>query len=799
MRPLELELEGFTAFAGRTRVDFRDVDLFVLWGATGSGKSSLIDAMTFALYGSVPRYRDPKLVAPAISQGRSEARVRFDFSVGGREYTAVRVVRRVKRGDGWGASTREARLETGGEVLAGSARELDEKIRELLGLSFEQFTTCVVLPQGEFARFLHERAADRQDLLKELLQLKVYGRMGSVARSREAAAKQRAGFIEEQLEQLGGTGEQALTEAEARVAQLAQLKLLAETVEAAIAGLARERDEKQAEVIRLHRVVDTLKRVEVPGDVPELSVSQERAGSELERAVGARERAEADLARAEAALAALPSADPVKALLRDREERAKEHLEHEAARERATQATDLAARHEADLQQARATLEQARGRVEAIGRAHAAHALAQGLAAGQPCPVCHRALESPPQHAEPPGHAEAEAAVRSAGERLQDCERVHREAAGEAVRAGERVKTHAERIAVLDERLGDAPPVADLERQLADIVAASGAVDAARKSADAARRAEREAMAGRDLVARQVETAWAHHASARDAVAAHDPPPPDRADLAGSWRTLAEWSRVHTERYSHQAQDLATQVASLDGQIAGQTAEFTAACREADLDLDEGERPSSAVAAAVAHAQNAVAVIRRDLDRQAELSAERERVDESAAVAAALARHLRADGFERWLLEEAFEQLVAGASRTLRELSSGNYSFAMDDRLGDFEVIDHRNADERRSARTLSGGETFLASLALALTLAEQIADLAADGAARLESMFLDEGFGTLDADTLDTVATTIEELGARGRTVGLVTHVPALAERIPVQYHVTRGPASASVEKVLT
>jgi exonuclease SbcC len=139
-------------------------------------------------------------------------------------------------------------------------------------------------------------------------------------------------------------------------------------------------------------------------------------------------------------------------------------------------------------------------------------------------------------------------------------------------------------------------------------------------------------------------------------------------------------------------------------------------------------------------------------------------------VAAALGCHLRANAFERWLLKEAFEQLVEAGSLRLCELSSGDYSFAVDDKL-DFQIIDHRNANERRSARTLSGGETFLASLALALTLAEQIAGLAADGAAPLESMFLDEGFGTLDSDTLDTVASCIEELGARGHMVGLVTH----------------------------
>src|SRR5690606_3345684 len=102
-----------------------------------------------------------------------------------------------------------------------------------------------------------------------------------------------------------------------------------------------------------------------------------------------------------------------------------------------------------------------------------------------------------------------------------------------------------------------------------------------------------------------------------------------------------------------------------------------------------------------------------------------------------------------------------------------------------------------RSARTLSGGETFLASLALALALADQIGGLAAGGAARLESLFLDEGFGTLDADTLDVVASALDELGARGRMVGVVTHVRELAERLPVRFEVRKVGGAATVERV--
>ena len=116
---------------------------------------------------------------------------------------------------------------------------------------------------------------------------------------------------------------------------------------------------------------------------------------------------------------------------------------------------------------------------------------------------------------------------------------------------------------------------------------------------------------------------------------------------------------------------------------------------------------------------------------------------------------------------------------------------------GSFTVRDHGNADERRDIRTLSGGELFLASLALALALAESIAELATVDGPRLESIFLDEGFGTLDGETLDTLAVAIEELSASGRLVVVVTHVRDLAERMPVRFEVRKGSATSTIERV--
>ena len=162
-----------------------------------------------------------------------------------------------------------------------------------------------------------------------------------------------------------------------------------------------------------------------------------------------------------------------------------------------------------------------------------------------------------------------------------------------------------------------------------------------------------------------------------------------------------------------------------------------------------------------------------------------------AAVANALAGHLTAAGFERWLMAGAIADLVAGANDLLKQLSDDGYSLSSDSQ-GSFSIIDHRNANEVRSVATLSGGETFLVSLALALSLAET---LASAGGADLDAIILDEGFGTLDDESLEIVAAVLEELAGDGPMVGVITHVKELAARAPVRFEVSKTPAGATVK----
>ena len=138
--------------------------------------------------------------------------------------------------------------------------------------------------------------------------------------------------------------------------------------------------------------------------------------------------------------------------------------------------------------------------------------------------------------------------------------------------------------------------------------------------------------------------------------------------------------------------------------------------------------------------------------------------------------------------------LAVAASERLGSLSEGRYGLSFH---GDeFFVVDTWNGDEERSVRTLSGGETFLASLSLALALAEQVRSISSTDRARLDSLFLDEGFGALDRDTLRVVVEAIEQLGGDGRLVGLITHVRDLAEQFP-RLEVEKSPRGSRLSLV--
>jgi DNA repair protein SbcC/Rad50 len=825
VRPLRLDLAGFATFRDETTVDFTDADYFALVGPTGSGKSSVIDAICFALYGTVPRWRNTSSVVNALAPSATEARVRLAFETAGQRYVATRVVRRDGKGRVKTAGAALQRMPAGfdvskfdtglspedlGEALAGSPTELDAAVTEVVGLPYDQFVTCVVLPQGEFAEFLHAKPATRQQILVNLLGFSVYERIRERATARAQRAEAELAATDRLLADLADVDDAALATAETRATTMATLL---DQVEAALPRLAAARTDRDrvAQALRTRDdQIAALSAVRPPAKVTALAGAATIARAALDaaaEAIGAAEEREEKL-RGE--LAAAGDATALRHLLKEYEE----HGRLAAQRDPLAEAV-AGAQHEHDraaaalgkartgAQQATAALEAAR---EAYARAQAADqaaALRTHLVAGEPCPVCTQPVavvpavraDSAVKRAEAAGK-KARAAADAAARRVDELDATVRELDRTLTAARTQAELLAARLAELADRLAGAPSVETLREELAGIADTERRLGEAAATVRRAREAHRKAVAEAEAAGQRLRTAWRDFDETRDGLSEHRPPPADRDDLAATWAALAGWAADRAAQLRAGRDEAVAEVAAAEAAIGAARDELAGLFTEAGLPAPaQDQDPGRAATVAAERARAELAALRARREQAQQLRERRGGHERDAHVARALAQHLRANNFEAWLLEEALDRLVEGASAILRELSGGQYDLVHDQR--EFFVLDHYDAGLRRPVRTLSGGETFQASLALALALSEQLAGMST-ASASLESIMLDEGFGSLDAATLDAVAATLENLAARGdRMVGVVTHVPALAERIPVRYEVSKDARSSRVARV--
>ena len=398
--------------------------------------------------------------------------------------------------------------------------------------------------------------------------------------------------------------------------------------------------------------------------------------------------------------------------------------------------------------------------------------------------------------------AEAAAALRDAEEAAATARAASRAAALTEQEARSRFTDASAQRDALTGRLSAAPKAEVARDQLRQVAALQAAADEADRALAVAREDAVSARGRAERVEREVAAARVELGRARDPLVRFGAPAIDDADLAAGWAALTGWA--------------AGQAAELEGRIVAARADEERlaselrAAEQAVLDdlgaagietagIEAGapvrDRAPVAVATAITAARAEHAELRRRLAGAAKLTGEIAAAREQAQVAKQLADLMRSNQFPRWLVASALDTLVEEASRSLLELSGGQFELSHEN--GDFLVIDHNEADIPRPVKTLSGGETFQASLALALALSSQLGALAAAGATRLESIFLDEGFGTLDEATLDTVASTLENLASSGsRMVGVITHVAALAERVPVRFEVTRDANGSHIER---
>ncbi|MFT4166000.1 MAG: SMC family ATPase [Microlunatus sp.] len=367
------------------------------------------------------------------------------------------------------------------------------------------------------------------------------------------------------------------------------------------------------------------------------------------------------------------------------------------------------------------------------------------------------------------------------------------------------------RLTELEKLLADRPTEADAERALAEHHRLSAAAGEARSRTQTAAIARQRAEAEREFRRTERDAARSALHRAREPLVPLGAPPVDDTDLNAAWTALRDWARAQAEDHEQALADQRAEATAADDEFGARLSRLSDRLRDRDLaiavpTLEQLDRtngsallqriPTEVELAAERAGHTAETISRRRIEA-ADLRSSIAADTETEQVARQLGRMMSAKQFPQWLADAALDTLVADASASLLALSSGQFELTHE--KGEFFVIDHTDADSARSVKTLSGGETFQASLALALALSEQLSTLAAGGRTTLDSIFLDEGFGTLDPDALEVVASTLENLAQGKRVVGVVTHVAALAERVPVRYLVSRDSRTSTIERVGT
>lgn len=982
MRPLRIEIQGFTAFRDHQEVGLEDLDLFVITGQTGAGKTSLLDAMIFALYGRVPRASSHGM-RELVTLGEAEARVKLEFALDGGRY---RVSRRLPRegsqsatieifdGDDWQP---DPELDGSGVTAA------NKRLVELLKLPYDAFVKAVVLPQGEWHRFLKGEPKERRQILTDLLGLKHYLTMGERARGRAKELSTRVEKTEEILEEryaeVGEKQLEALRVAAAEVAdrvttlrdlsrtateqeaeredldrlagEAAEVKSdlddlaadLASTAEGIAEAEKREGTATEAVKMATAAVAKSKARGETAsqaltklrtqyGDLESLakvnaalgeteSCEEERAEPEKLLAEAATEASEltthlghADEALAEATMeveAAHVAAEAVKGAETEatgaaREiatalERVDEDLERaQTAGKELDEARSRRGSAEEALEPIRERLAEAQRALAALEHEHAAVALAIELEPGDPCPVCKRPLDEHPklgklaktaldkartrraaaEKAEGEAQAELSAAIEAAKradaehraaqealakrlgdyanrDKLATAAEAAQQQAGEAKRRAEETasalgeaqtretsargtvaqinadaRSCEERTGLLSDRLSaidrrremastviaehfgstlPKDPVKQLAAERQQIVGAQDAVEQARqaeaagqKALDEARGALDEAKAAVGDVDGKIAVLRTRAEQAReDLLEAYEgrkgiPAPAvlPRAvkDRQPHLTRLQKWVMAALERIRELEQTLAAEVHSTESRLLELAAGAEISVNDAGRVCEELNDAEAGARRDQGASDAQVKAMEERIKEKAEMTADIAKETAGAAVLRGLGAELRSDRFLAFIQQETLDLLAARASDELQRISGYRYSLVSEE--GSFFVIDHVNADEKRSVDTLSGGETFMASLSLALALSQHVGEMATEGmGAKLEAVFIDEGFGALDDETLEDVIDALERLREGELMVGVITHVKALAERVSDRIQVETANGRATLQ----
>ena len=865
MKPINLILSAFGPYANEVTVDFSlfgEDGIFLIAGDTGAGKTTIFDAISFALYGEASggkERRKSKSFRSDYASARTETYVELTFQHRGDTWRIRRnpeYERPKKSGEGTTIQTANAKLtnlDTGAEIEG--LTEVNAKVYELMGLTQDQFTQTVMIAQGDFLKILNASSDDRRALFQKLFNTSIYADLQWKLRDMNSACNKEKEDLDRRISIAAGKIDPepdfperdniTFYRSEVKYADLLAdcLSRLIESEHTAHSQAKQQKEEAGAQMDAFIAAIEQGKAInddftaleKAKADLTSLLDRQSEMDDLTDKLGRARKaqglRADETLLRSNAAdiqnqqkeldraTEALVSAQKD---LPEAEARKKDAESHDSeATEMQTSAQKLSDCIPVlkDLEQKQKKLEQQKKQIakllEASNQADHAYTaakegyyrsqaglLASELEEGKPCPVC--GSLSHPQ----PAQLTAEAVTK---EEMEAAERDQRQAAdalhkadndltsiqaavdGNLARLREMKIAEDETEQHLEQRIDDLKSKAQKYRNA--IKESREACEALRIQLEKSRTAVDE---GQKRLSSLLETAEQLNRQFQERQAAAG----FKDERAYQLAKLPENAMSDIDRqlkdYGERRKSLADQVESLRNKLDGK--------ERIDLTtLEQGQKEYKAkkdTAEAIEAALTKKLALHEDALKEIQSARrQRKRKEEHWAVvrdlynccAGIAGGNRRAKmTFEAYVQQYYFKQVVAAANRRLSVLTDGLFTLRCKsearDRVRqsglDLDVLD-RGTGQWRDVSTLSGGESFLASLALALGLSDVVQ--AQSGAIRMEAMFIDEGFGTLDDNALRNSLQVLADLADGKRLIGIISHVHDLEERIEKQIVVSK------------